>query len=66
MGGLCVRHEEPVTRVFPRGRPYVPLDLAGAAAVALLRAERAWARAPVPAGPPGEHAAAGFAGSPGW
>ena len=25
MGGTCVEHDPPVTTVFPRGRPYVPL-----------------------------------------
>jgi len=24
MGGTCVRHDPPVTVVFPRGRPYRP------------------------------------------
>ncbi|HET6683616.1 MAG TPA: hypothetical protein VFG75_07955 [Gaiella sp.] len=24
MGGTCVEHDEPVTTVFPRGRPYAP------------------------------------------
>jgi hypothetical protein len=24
MGGTCVEHDQPVTTVFPRGRPYVP------------------------------------------
>jgi hypothetical protein len=23
MGGTCVEHDQPVTTVFPRGRPYV-------------------------------------------
>ena len=23
MGGTCVAHDRPVTKVFPRGRPYV-------------------------------------------
>jgi hypothetical protein len=35
MGGTCVDHDLPVTVVFPRGRPYVPVvrreELAAAA-----------------------------------
>ena len=25
MGGTCVEHDLPVTREFPRGRPYIPV-----------------------------------------
>ena len=27
MGGYCLEHETPVTRVFVRGRPFVPADV---------------------------------------
>jgi hypothetical protein len=28
LGGLCIAHEPPIgTRVFPRGRPFPPLEL---------------------------------------
>jgi len=42
MGALCVAHEAPVTRVFPRGRPFVR-----AAVVATTRAPAGGAAVPV-------------------
>ena len=33
MGDLCIQHEQPVTRSFPCGRPFVP-------SIVMARAER--------------------------
>jgi hypothetical protein len=34
-GGTCVEHDEPVTIVFTRGRPYIPARLEPLALVAV-------------------------------
>lgn len=50
MGELCLRHEQPVTRTFPRGRPYVPSEAARAPVVGMGRVPAARGRSSVPAG----------------